>query len=141
MNTYMDDTNSAKESVYFGEVSTRTAFNDFVNPSWVWDAAFGCTNVAYYGDLMGAVTFCLRRFLHSISYAGQFSSEMVPDKVVNAIVLWDCLESAILALICSCRATDRHVVDVGNGELGNLQLKDMCDIVVEHWDSVGPTHG
>ena len=51
---YADNTNSAKESPYFGEVSARTPVNNFVNLSQVWDAAFGCTNVAYYGDLVGA---------------------------------------------------------------------------------------
>ena len=50
---YSDDTNGAKERVNFGEVSARTPVSNFVDPSRIWDAAFGCTNVTYHGDLMG----------------------------------------------------------------------------------------
>ena len=67
--------------------------------------------------------------------------KMLPDEVEDAIVLRDCPEGATLALIHSHGAVDGHIIDVGNGELGNLQLKDMCDIVMENQNSVGPTHG
>ena len=66
---------------------------------------------------------------------------MLPDKVADAAVLRDCLEGAVQALIHRCGAVDGHIVDVGNGELGNLQLEDMCDVIVKNWNGVGPTHG
>ena len=45
LNEYMDNTNSAQECAYFREVSARTPVNKFVNPSQVWDVAFGCANM------------------------------------------------------------------------------------------------
>ena len=53
LDEYVDDTNSAKECANLGEVGARTPINDFIDPSRVWDAAFGGENVAYYGDLTG----------------------------------------------------------------------------------------
>ena len=53
-NEYVDNTNSAKEHMYFREVSTRTPVNNFVDSSRVQDAAFGCANVAHHGDLASA---------------------------------------------------------------------------------------
>ena len=101
--------------------------------------------MAYYSDLAGTQ----KRLFAQEGSSAVFHTlddvvevlEMLPDKAVDAAVLQYCLEGAILALIRSCGATDGHVVDVGNGELRNLWLKDMCDIVVENWNSIGPTHG
>ena len=67
--------------------------------------------------------------------------KMFPDEAVDAAVLQDCLKGAILAPVHSHRATDRDIVYVGNGELGNLWLKDMCDVIMEYQNSVGPAHG
>ena len=67
--------------------------------------------------------------------------KMLPDEAADTAVLWDCLEGAVLALIHSCGVADVHVVDVGNGELGNLWLKNMSNVIVENWNSIGPTHG
>ena len=53
LDEYTDDTNGAKERTNFGEVDARTPVNNFVDPSWVWDAAFWGADVAYYGDLTG----------------------------------------------------------------------------------------
>ena len=66
---------------------------------------------------------------------------MLPDEAADAAVLQDCLEGAIWPLIHSCGAMDGHVVNVGNVELRNLWLKDMCDIIMENRNSIGPTHG
>ena len=67
--------------------------------------------------------------------------KMFPDKAADATVLCNYLKGAVLALGHSHGAVDGHVVYVGNGELGNLQLKDVHDIVMEYQNSVGPTHG
>ena len=54
LDEYVNDTDGAKECVYFGEVSAGTPVNNFVDPRQVWDAAFRCASMAYYGDLVGA---------------------------------------------------------------------------------------
>ena len=65
---------------------------------------------------------------------------MLPDKAANAAVLWDCLEGAIGGLVSHCRTSDGDIINVGDRVLGNLQLKDVCHIIVEDGDSVSPTH-
>ena len=65
---------------------------------------------------------------------------MLPDKVANATVLWDCLEGAIGGLVSRCGTSYGDIVDVGDCVLGNLQLKDVCHVIVEDGDSISPTH-
>ena len=106
LDEHVDNTNGAKESTYFREVGARTPVNDLVDPSRVWDAAFRCTNVAYYGDLVGAQKQLFARegysaVFHPLDDAVEVL-KMFPVKVVDATVLQDCLEGAVLALICSC---------------------------------------
>ena len=47
LNEDTDDTNSAKEGSYFGEVFARAPVDDFVNSQRVRDAAFRGANVPY----------------------------------------------------------------------------------------------
>ena len=145
LNEYTDDTNSAKEHMYCREVGIGTPVNNFVDPSQVWDAVFGCANMAYYSDLASAQKqlFAQEGFptaFHMLDDVVEVS-KMFPDKVVDATVLQDHLKGAVLALVHSRGATDGHVIYVENGELGTLWLKDMCDVIVEYWNSIGPTHG
>ena len=65
---------------------------------------------------------------------------MLPDKVADLTVLWDGFKGAIGGLVCSCGATNRHVIDVWYSVLGNLWLKDMHNIIMEYGYYIGPTH-
>ena len=65
---------------------------------------------------------------------------MLPDEAADAAVLWDCLKGAVGSLVSRCGTSDGDIIDVGDCVLGNLQLKDVCHIVVEDGDSVSPTH-
>ena len=65
---------------------------------------------------------------------------MLPDKATNAAVLWDCFEGAVGGLVSRCRTSDGDIVDVGDGVLGNLWLKDVRHVVMEDGDRVSPTH-
>ena len=66
--------------------------------------------------------------------------KVLPDEVVDPAVLWDCLEGAVNGLVSRCGTTNGDVVDVGDHVLRNLQLKDVCHVVMEDGDSVSPTH-
>ena len=55
-------------------------------------------------------------------------------------VLWDCLKGAIGSLVSRCGTSDGDIVNVGDHVLGNLQLKDVCYVIVEDGDSISPTH-
>ena len=63
-----------------------------------------------------------------------------PDEVVDPTVLQDCLKGAVSCLVSRCGTSDGDIIDVGDCVLGNLQLKDVCHIIVEDGDSVSPTH-
>ena len=67
--------------------------------------------------------------------------EMFPDEPANAWVVWYAFLCAIRKKVMSFRAMDRDVVDVGNGGIGNLWLKDASDIIMKNRDGVSPTHG
>ena len=65
---------------------------------------------------------------------------MLPDEATNATVLWDCFKGAVGGLVSRCRTLDGDIIDVGDGVLGNLQLKDVHYIIMEDGDSISPTH-
>ena len=66
--------------------------------------------------------------------------KVLPDKVADTAVLWDCLEGAVGGLVSHCGTSDGDVINVGDHVLGNLQLKDVRHVVVEDGDCVSPTH-
>ena len=65
---------------------------------------------------------------------------MLPNKLVDSAVSWDCLEGAVGGLVSGCGTSDGDIVDVGDRVLGNLQLKDVRYVVVEDGDCISPTH-
>ena len=65
---------------------------------------------------------------------------MLPDKVTNAAVLWDCFEGAVGGLVSRYGTMNGDIVNVGDCVLGNLWLKDVHHVVMEDGDSVSPTH-
>ena len=65
---------------------------------------------------------------------------MLPDEVANAAVFRDCFEGAVGGLVSRCRTSDGDIINVEDHVLGNLQLKDVCHIVVEDGDRISPTH-
>ena len=65
---------------------------------------------------------------------------MLPNEVVDAAVLWDCLEGAVGGLVSRCGTADGDIVNIGDCVLGNLWLKDMHHVIVEDGDSISPTH-
>ena len=65
---------------------------------------------------------------------------MLPDEVANAAVFQDCFEGAVGGLVSRCRTSDGDIINVEDHVLGNLQLKDVCHIVVEDGDRISPTH-
>ena len=65
---------------------------------------------------------------------------MLPDEAADPAVLRDCLKGAVGGLVSRCGTTNGDVVDVGDHVLGNLQLKDVCYVIVEDGDSISPTH-
>ena len=82
---------------------------------------------------------CPPTILHSLDDVVEVL-KMLPDKVANATVLWNCFEGAVRGLVSCCGTSDGDIIDVGDHVLGNLQLKDVCHIVVEDGDHVSPTH-
>ena len=56
---------------------------------------------------------------------------MLPNEAVNATILWDGFKGAIRGLVRCCRTTDGYIVNIWYGELVNLQLKDVCHVIVE----------
>ena len=60
--------------------------------------------------------------------------------MADATVLQDCLEGAVKGLVSHCGTTDGDIIDVGDRVLGNLQLKDVCHIIMEDGDCISPTH-
>ena len=66
--------------------------------------------------------------------------KVLPNKAVDATILWDGFEGAIGGLVHHYGTTNGYVIDIGYGELGNLWLKDVHHIIVEDGDSVSPTH-
>ena len=65
---------------------------------------------------------------------------MLPDEATNATVLRNCFGGAVGGLVSCWGTSDGDIVDVGDGVLGNLQLKDVRHIVMEGGDHVSPTH-
>ena len=65
---------------------------------------------------------------------------MLPNTPANPTVLQDCLEGVIGGLVSRCGTMNGDIVDVGDRVLRNLQLKDVCHVVVEDGDSISPTH-
>ena len=65
---------------------------------------------------------------------------MLPDEAANAAVLRNCFEGAVGGLVSRRGTLDGDVVDVGDSVLGNLQLKDVCHIVVGDGNHISPTH-
>ena len=63
---------------------------------------------------------------------------MLPDKVVDAAILWDGFKGTIGGLVHGHGATNGHVINVLYSVLGNLQLKD--NVIVEYGYCIGPTH-
>ena len=66
--------------------------------------------------------------------------EMFPDEPANAWVVQYAFLCAIWKKVTSFWAVDRDVVDVGNGGIRNLWLKDASDIIMKNRDGVSPTH-
>ena len=56
---------------------------------------------------------------------------MLPDEAADPTVLWDCLEGAVSSLVSRCGTSDGDIADVGDRVLRNLQLKDVCHVVME----------
>ena len=65
---------------------------------------------------------------------------MLPDQATNAAVLQNCFEHAVRGLVSHCGTSDGDVINVGDGVLGNLWLKDVRYVIVEDGDSISPTH-
>ena len=65
---------------------------------------------------------------------------MLPNKAVDAGILWDGFEGDVGGLVHRCGTTDGYIVDIGDHVLGNLWLKDMGYVVMEDGDCISPTH-
>ena len=65
---------------------------------------------------------------------------MLPDEAADAAILQDCFEGAVRCLVSHCRTMNGYIVDVGDRVLGNLQLKDVCYVIMENGDCISPTH-
>jgi hypothetical protein len=63
------------------------------------------------------------------------------NKPAYAWVLRNSLVRVVNILVCGRRSLDRYIVNVWDGDMGDLSLKDEGDVVVEDWYGVGPTHG
>ena len=65
---------------------------------------------------------------------------MLPDKVADAAVLQDGFEGTVGGLVHGCGAKNGHIINVWYSILGNVWLKDMCNIIVEYGYCICPTH-
>ena len=144
LNENLDYANGAKEGLHFREVFAGTPVDNFVNSRRVGDLAFQGANVPYNGNLSHTQEGLLTgegspTILHTLDDMVEVL-KVLPDEVVDPDILQDGFEGAIGGLVCHGRATNGHIVDIGYGVLGNLQLKDVCHIIVEDGYSVGPTH-
>ena len=66
--------------------------------------------------------------------------EVFPNKSTDTVVVGMCFVGTVGQDISSGRTADRDIVDVQNGGMGYLGLKNIGDIVVEDQDGVHPTH-
>ena len=66
--------------------------------------------------------------------------KMFPNEMADPAVFRNGFKGSIIALVCGHGTMDGYIVYVGYNELGNLQLKDMHNIIVEYWYFVSPTH-
>ena len=67
--------------------------------------------------------------------------EMFPDEPANTWVIQYVFLRAVQKKVTSFWAADRNVINVGNGGIENLWLKDASDIIMKNRDRVSPTHG
>jgi hypothetical protein len=63
-----------------------------------------------------------------------------PNKPTYVWVLWYGLVRVVDFLVHSCQSLDRHIVDVGDGDMRDFSLQDEGDVVVEDQYGIGPTH-
>jgi hypothetical protein len=57
--------------------------------------------------------------------------KVLPNKPTYAWVLWYGLIRVVDSLVHSCWSLDRHIVDVGDGDMRDFSLQDEGDIVME----------
>ncbi len=68
-------------------------------------------------------------------------AEMLPHKAPNAAVLGNSLIAAAWELIACRRTFDGHVVDEGNGNMGNFVLEKIRSVAVLNLHGISVAHG
>jgi hypothetical protein len=64
-----------------------------------------------------------------------------PNKPAYAWVLRNSLVRVVNISVCDHRSLDRYVIDVQDGDMRDLGLKDEGDVIVEDWNGVGAPKG
>ena len=77
---------------------------------------------------------------NACDYASEVS-KVLANEETNTGVLWATLKVAIWHAMCVLGVFDWDIVDERNGEVGYLVAEDVCNVVTEDGNRVGPPHG
>jgi hypothetical protein len=135
------EASGAKECLNIGECFVGGPVLDVHDLQIVRNVAFIVALVAQNYDFW----YCYKQFCSRDSGTGTADvvedvmevEQVLPDKLLNARVIWDGLILTTVDFVLRCRSFDAAVVSVWPGDMGDLRFQQEGDILMKDHPSVG----